>query len=158
MKKKSVIIAISILISIGLVACDPGHYQHNLDELKEKVVRVELIWYDNLETQEWNGKKDNALKQLDFDKMEVVEVLDEEKIYAFLTDLCEELYWYRYNSSNSPVGFCIRLMFQNGDFELICVEFSYSGIFNSSGEMIEFLGFNSWDESVNGYFEMLNEN
>ena len=127
-----------------LTACDPGMFQYDYDELKESVVRVEYIYYDNPNAKRLNeffvDKKDRLLP-FDFDKMEIREVLPDEKLNDFLKDLCECYIMMHWVHSDSPKGNCIRVIYNNGDFEIITNRAGeYVGSFYSTGEVKRFIG------------------
>lgn len=127
-----------------LTACDPGIFQYDYDELKETVVRVEYIYYENPNAKrldEFLVDKKDKLLPFNFDKMEIRGVLPNEKLDDFLKDLCQYEIMMHWIHSDSPKNECIRLIYSNGDFEIITNrENEYVGSFYSTGEVKRFIG------------------
>lgn len=86
MKKVLIYICLFALL-FTLTACTPNSFYYDYNELKDSVVRVEYIYYDNPNAVKLNesltDKKDKLLP-FDFEKMEIREVLSEEKLDDFL--------------------------------------------------------------------------
>ncbi len=141
-KVLSCICLISLLLL--LTACDPGIFQYDYDELKETVVRVEYIYYENPTAKrldEFLVDKKDKLIPFDFDKMEIRGVLPNEKLDDFLQDLCQYEIMMHWIHSDSPKGECIKMTYNNGDFEIITNRAGeYVGSFYSTGEVKRFIG------------------
>lgn len=60
MKKICILLFLS-LISLSLTACDPEHYQFDYEELKNSVVKVELINYNNPNAKELFEKRNKVI-------------------------------------------------------------------------------------------------
>lgn len=134
MKRVSVFLFLCF-ICFNLAACnDPSPVTYPYEELKESVVRVELIDYDSSE-----------IRPFDFGRMEVIEVLDEERLDDFFLDLSEVTMWNRPNPG-AQAGICIRIVFDNGDFEVMTCNntdheiISYLARFDSDGKLIKLIG------------------
>lgn len=157
-KVLSCICLISLLLL--LTACDPGIFQYDYDELKETVVRIEYIYYDNSNAKRLNeffvDKKDELLP-FDFNKMEIRGVLPNEKLDDFLKDLCNERIMMHWVHSDSPKGECIRVIYNNGDFEIITSrEGEYVGSFFSTGEPKRFIGDGIGEDNLSKWFDVQN--
>ncbi len=148
MKKFLICICLLLLLFV-LTACDPNEFYFDYAELKEKVVRVEYILYDNpnaVKLDEFLVKKSDKLLPFDFDKMEVREVLHEEKMDNFFKELSEYPILMDWIHMDSPQGDCIRIIYDNGDFEILCCTQEkswkgyYSGAFYANGEVKRFIG------------------
>lgn len=141
-KVLSCICLISLLLL--LTACDPGIFQYDYYELKETVVRVEYIYYENPTAKrldEFLVDKKDKLIPFDFDKMEIRGVLPNEKLDDFLQDLCQYEIMMHWIHSDSPKGECIKMTYNNGDFEIITNRAGeYVGSFYSTGEVKRFIG------------------
>jgi len=53
---------------------------------------------------------------------------------------------------DSPQGICIRLLYENGDFEVISYNVQYSGSFDADGNVKRFIGTGIDAELINKYF------
>jgi hypothetical protein len=107
------------------------------EELKESVIRVELIDYNNPDAKEIQ-RSDNHIP-FDFNKMTILEALDEAKIGDFIKSFCNYSYFYLTYHLDSPKGLGLRLVHKNGDFLLVC-EADYSALFNKDGVVLEDYG------------------
>jgi len=156
--KKSIIFVTIVLLIFGLVACDPADYFYPYDELKENVKTIELINYNNTEAKKLFEKRDGVLP-FDFEKMEVVEVLAAEKTDDFLQALSQIQFHMTWVHSDSPHGMCIRIMYENDDFEIISayVDYGYVGSFDAGGNVKRFIGNcptrQNITDIINKYFE-----
>ena len=92
--------------------------------------------------------------------MEILQTLSEEDEKDFLFSLVGEgavfLVGSRY--MDSPQGLCVRLVYENGDFEIFAADseedsagYSYAGSFLENGEVKRFIG------SVLGTSELIKE-
>jgi hypothetical protein len=144
MKNFTVLIFIT-LMTFCLVACDPERFHFSHDELKEEIIEVELINYDNINPKIINEESSEILP-FDFDKMESVESLGFESIDDFLQDLSKIEFHVNLKHSDSPVGISIRAIYSNGDFIIISCEsinktgYSFAGLFDSEGNVKDFFG------------------
>lgn len=140
-----------------LAACDPGTFYFDYDTLKENVVRVELIYYDNPDAKILFEKRDKVIA-FDFSKMEIVEILPENELDNFLHDLSESAFMMIWKHLDSPKGYSIRIVYLNDDFEIIsyCSGYGfqrYSGGFYADGQVKRFIGDGLDEELFNKYFE-----
>jgi len=147
--KKFAIIVVICMLCFALGSCDPGQYSFDYEELIDSITSVELIQYDNSEIKRfksWVPNHESRLSAFDFDKMEVLESLEEETIDDFLQELSEIVFLHKYYAYNSPENICIRMIFSNGDFVVLTSDYKnssfcgYVGIFNSKGEVVDFVG------------------
>ena len=138
--KKNVILVLLLVIFIPLLSgCDPEHYYYNYEELIEKVINVELINYDNNDAKSLFGEQDKVIP-FSFDKMKIVEALKVEEINIFLKDLSTIRFMMYRRHSNSPNGISLRIIYENGDFDIVSYIVIYFGKFNSDGSVKEFIG------------------
>ena len=166
MKKKAWWIGL-LTVSFWLTACDPGSYQYDYNDLIENVVSIELINYDNPNQKSFISwvLPDHSSDLVPFEKSKTtqLEVLNEEKKEDFLKQLSNSDILYLYYAYDSPKGICIKLTYENGDFEIIWCDYEhktfagYIGRYTSEGEVEKFIGsFSSYDyfkSLVNDYFE-----
>ena len=96
------ILLLFVFIMMFFVGCKPKTMYWNYEELKAKVVKVDVVY----------GK---SWKKWDF-----LEEMDESEIDEFLYDLSKIEYTYTWAISNriDPVGICFYLYFDDG-FEVI---------------------------------------
>jgi len=137
---KSLLVCLILGLGFVLTSCvsDPESFYFDYDELEEKVIAIELINYDNPDTK--TVKKKDGILPFDFDKMEVLQVLEVEQIDSLLLDLSEihfhvsdELTKY----SDSASGMSIKIVYTSGDFLIICSNSNSNFIveFNSDGNV-----------------------
>ena len=161
--KKIMCVVFFLLLCVSLVGCDPGSYSFDYEVLLDKVVGVELIDYENEKQKKFSSWVPNHLPDLvpfDLSKMTLLETLDNENLDAFLKQLSEIGFLHKYYTYNSPKGICIRLLYENGNFEIISGGPSYGGYvgsYSSSGEVVDFVGafanHDSFTYLINDYFE-----
>ncbi len=161
MKKLLTIICIIALL-VTLTSCDPGVFQFDYDELKGSVVRVEYIYYDNpdaIRLDEFLVNKKDKLRPFDFDKMEIYEVLSDEKLNDFFQDLSNYEFRTDWIHLDSPQGDSLRIIYQDESFEVLSVwenDWSgcYSGSFDSNGNVKRFIGWGIVREFFTKWFEV----
>ena len=135
-------------LMLFLAACDPGLFFFDYEELVQTVDRVELIRYYNPDAKEHFDAKGTKFHPFDFEKMEILQTLPEEKKEDFLFSVATDttsLVGSRV--MDSPSGLCIRLVYENGDFEILSAdeeedsaEHTYAGSFFENGEVNRFIG------------------
>ena len=135
-----------------IIACDPSSYKHNYDQLILSVTNVELVEYKDPLAKELFGKRDKV-KSIDIEKIVVVETLREELREDFFEMLSDYLFLRVWRHQDSPNGFCIRLLFESGNFELLALDEDFSGIFDSEGNVEEFIGSGMRSIDISKYFE-----
>jgi len=140
-----------------LTACDPGNFKFDYDELKATVVRVEYIYYDNPNAVELFEQRDKVIP-FDFNKMEIKATLPNEKLDDFLKDLSEYEFMLFTRHLDSPQGDSIRIIYNNGDFEVLSCwgggHKEYSGSFSANGEVKRFIGTSIRKEFFEKWFEL----
>lgn len=147
--KKEFMILLICFICLSLTACEPPGVSYPDDYLRD-VIKIELINYDN-----------SKMSPFNFDKMEIIEELDAEKLDDFLRDL-SEIYMWRSITEGYFDGISIRTIYSNGNFEVMSCNNtdyrinSYVVRFDSDGKKIKFIG-SVEDESefiniINKYF------
>lgn len=162
MRKKQVLFLL-LLASLVLFACEPELYKYDYKEVKESVIRVELINYNNPDAKMIKREPDFSIP-FDFNKMTIIEVLAEDRMDGFLKELSNFDYYYVSKHLDSPQGLCFRLVYKNGDFDLVC-QAEYSARFKSNGDVLEIIGSglgeknslkDHFKELVNKYFNTKN--
>ena len=160
---KKILTCLCILaLLLGLTACEPGTFYYNYDELKASVVRVEYIYYDNsnaTKLDEFIVDKKDKLLPFDFNKMEVRAVLDEDKLDEFLKEVSNYQLLMDWIHLDSPQGDSIRIVYDNGDFEILCCTQEkawngyYSGSFYANGEVKRFIGWGISQKFFSKWFD-----
>lgn len=158
--KKLFFVFLLVVLGIYLIACDPPQFYH--EDLTDIVTKVELIKYDNSDVENVSNHKnpEKDIIAFDFSKVEIIETLSIENNDNFLQDLSKIFIIANWTFANSPSEQCIRLTYNNGDFEII----SYSknnerliSIYNEYGEVVRYVGGIDGRESyislVNRYFQ-----
>lgn len=131
--KKIFMILLLFFTCFILIACEPRSVSYP-DDYLEDVIKVELINYDN-----------NKIKRFDVDKMEIIEELNTEKLDDFLQDL-SDIYMWRSIPKGYFAGESIRIIYGNGDFEVMSCNntehkiISYLVRYDSNGRMIKLIG------------------
>lgn len=164
---KKIAICLCLLAVLCLTACDPPSYDFKYGDYIDKVTSVELIEYDNPDVAiiDTVDSPEKALP-FDFTKMTVLETLPEEKIPSFVADFTNGLYMGG-RASDSPVGTCIKVNMNDGDFLILGSAGEDSWIdgyghrcvcvYGEDGQVKEFIGsFQRGDdllELINQYFE-----
>lgn len=143
-KFKSLTACLMLALCFTFTACvtDPASYYFDYDELKEKVVTIELINYDNSNAKSVKKKAD--ILPFDFDKMEILETLESEKYDNFLSDfskifffICDDMTRY----INSAAGISVRITYESGNFIIFCLneETNFVCEFTESGDVDELI-------------------
>ncbi len=161
MKKFLAILCLCVLL-FTLTACEPQKFHFDNEELKSSIVRVEYIYYDNESAQSLKSmNRNNNIKKLlpfDFDKMEIREVLPEEKLDEFINEVSKLALLMFSTHLDSPKVDSIRIVYNNGDFEILCVRGEgweiYSGSFYANGEVKRFIGDGISEEFLAKWFNV----
>ena len=156
---------LSLLVSMTAIfmACEPAKYIFHYEELKNSIVKIELINYKNEEARFIKEKED--ILPFNFQKEEIIEMLDGELLNDFLVDFSDAAFFQNYwDQPDSPMGVCLKLTYENGDFIIASDAtikgrkiYQYICIFYSNGYVKEFIGGFSgkmvFSNLVNSYFE-----
>lgn len=137
--KKISIVSLFVIIALSLIACEPRFFYFDLQEMKDNVEKVELIKYTNDEAKEVMIKRAKFIS-FNFDKMEILESLPNEKLYDFLQELADFPFMSFNKCLNSPQGICIRVKYKNEDFDVISCFADFSGGYNADGTFKRFIG------------------
>gem|GEM_PF-2157339 len=172
MRKQSVkILTISLVLLCSailscLTGCDPSHYTQNYEDLLSSVTGVELIRYDAPNAEYINTFiSQRKVRAFDFSKAEIIEVLDTENLDDFLQDWADVRLWNIWGHSNSPVGISLRILHDNGDFDVFSCTVEdgvQSGMFGhrftERGRLKEYIGLlenrSDFVDIINSYFTM----
>ena len=159
MKKRIVMITcLCLFILLNGCVSDPPTYFFEYEKLKGQIASVELINYeiDNPEI----IKDASEVMPFDFNKEEVIETLDADKIDDFAIDLSEMRFLINWKSADAPVGICIKITCANSEFIIISWTlihddgYCFVEIFNSQGDLIKHIG---WVENRKDYVALVNK-
>lgn len=163
--KKLLIIMMMAATYMVMSACIAwGLEPYILDEerLKTNTVSVDLIQYLH-PGPEW--VRDEPGQPFDFNRMRVIETLPTEQLDEFIISFTEIPYDYFGQYYNAPVGICIKINYDNGDFLIACCNFLGDRVYNFvatydiSGEITSTVGGFPLDPDydyyalVNSYFD-----
>ena len=130
----------SILLSICVVfsscASDPGSFSFVFDDLMQNVEDIELINYEIAEVKTVKSKED--ILSFNFNKVTLLEKIEENQKTVFLNEFSKITFHVSDNLtrySNSAKGISIRLIYQNGNFLVMCwtLECNFVTLFVSDG-------------------------
>ena len=160
--KKRIGFAMAVFTLILLNGCvwDPELYQFEYEKLKGQIASVELIHYENDNPE--IIKDASEVMPFDFNKEEVIETLDANKIDDFALDLSEIRFMNDSDFAKEAIGICIKITYENGEFIIITstlmdVAYGLVEVFDSNGYPIEYIGEprdrDEYVALVNKYFE-----
>ena len=151
-------IIVICLLTLLLSACDPIPFRYDKKELSSRVISVELINYDNPESQVKSEFFIIGINHGDFKtkNMEVQKTMDPEYYDNFFDNLCEAGISNFTKHRNSPYGICIKMNYEDGKFDIISPE--YVGHFDNDGSFIKFYGELyfygvSFEDTLDNYFK-----
>ena len=154
--KKIIIPVICIILILILSACDPMMIKLEKSDLENKVVKVELIHYENPKQKKfasWIPDHSSQLKPLDFDNVTIIQELPYESISAFYDQISTAFIRSKYYIYDTPKGLCLRLTNKDGSFMIYCCDSTsngFLGIYSQEGEILEYIGApDSYKEYVN---------
>lgn len=151
--KKSLFLAL-VLTIFCLTACDPSQFRYNFDELKESVISVQLINYENPDAKELFEKRHKVIP-FDFAKMVLMETLATAQTEDFLQNFSKILFSERWRHYDSPNGVSLRLVYDNDDFEIVSQYHKfYAGSFYADGTVKRFIGGLS---GTNDFVDLINQ-
>ena len=148
---KKLLVFVLVFCLFPLVSCDPGSFWFDHDELTENVKSIELIEYNNDEAKNIFDDKDKVLP-FDFDKIELIETLSDEKKEMFIDDISNQRFLLVWKHLDSPQGRCVRITYQNGDFDILCCNVQFSCQYDSTGAVKNVIGHTVGTELPNKYF------
>ena len=154
------ITCLMLALCLMLMSCvsDPESFYFDYDELKQNVVSIELINYDNSDVK--TVKKRTDILPFDFSKVEILETLESEQLEKLLQTLseihfhvCDDLTKY----FSSAAGISIRITYANGSFIVVCLnqKTNFAGAFTADGnvgELILMFPTHAFADLVNKYF------
>lgn len=157
-----IILIVSITIISGCVT-DPNTYYFNYEELSSKVISIELINYENSNPRIINVKE-SSISNIDFQKMEVLQILPSQNIDSFISKLSKITFHESNESAEAPIGKGIKLNYKNGNFIIIsCTitkERAYSFVAEFDGEgnfvkhIAKFADRPKFEKLIEEYFEL----
>jgi hypothetical protein len=158
--KRLLAILLVTFACLSLTACDPAWYFHYNSERIAEIVAVELIDYDYPDAVEISTfLSTRRVRRFDFNRMETIETVDESMLDDFLQDLSGVEVWGGWHHSNSPFGISLRIIYRNGDFDVVSAdqELPFFARFNSKGRLDRYIGMflysTDFADIVNKHFE-----
>lgn len=136
--KKTFILLFAVCL-LFFTACDPASHFYDYEELKSNVASVELINYNNDDAVELFENRDKV-KPFVFSKMQVIDILPEEKTEDFLSDFSEIRFLLVWRHLDSPKGKSVKINYTDGSFDIICFEAQFSCQYDSVGNVKNFIG------------------
>ena len=166
--KKAIIPIICVFLMLILSACDPMMIGLEKSYLENKVVKVELIHYENPKQKKfasWIPDHSGQLKPFDFNNVTIIQELPEESFSAFYDQISKAFIRQKYYIYNAPKGFCLRLTNNDGSFMIYCCNSTsrgFCGLYSQEGEIIEYIGapdsYKEYANLINEFFDVhLNE-
>ena len=137
--KRIIVLFLFALNLITLTGCDPSSYYYSYEELNSNVISIELINYVNNDAVELFEKKDKV-KNFDFSKSNVKEVLDNDKNSEFLLEFSKIQFMLVWRHLDSPKGESIKINYKDGSFDVICYYVQFSCQYDKSGNVKNFIG------------------
>ena len=133
------------VLCFSLIACDPRFFTYEYSDLSGSVSKVELIEYNNPDIKMTSTLFSNrGIKRFDEKKMEIVEELDAERLDDFLQDLAGIGLNNLWNQPDSHAGMCIRLIYPDGEYEVISYpDPTIPGLlvrYNKKGKLVKYIG------------------
>lgn len=96
-----------------------------------------MIYYDNDSAKELFVIEKYI--SFDFSKMTVIETLSYDKHALFIEGL-SALWTFNYTPYDSPNKECVKINYVNGDFDILCFKFAFSGAYDLNGNFKEPIG------------------
>ena len=144
MKKRIFVLLIMMAVLMTSCVWDPEGYIFNYEELKEEVIGVELIEYENSDPK--IVKKSSEVLPFDFNKMKSIKTLASEQTEEFIKSFTDIRFMKSYNYSNAAVGISIKINYKNGEFLIVSSNiiddraYRFVVKFDSNGDVIEVIG------------------
>ena len=142
-------LAIISVFCFCLAACDPSSYRFDRDQLLNNTTGIELINYDNPKQKQFNSWVPNhysKLRPLKLENITILETMEDDTFNDIINQLSDIYFLYRYYAFDSPNGICIRMLYSNGDFDLISCDYQnnsfhgYVGRYDNNGKVVDFFG------------------
>ena len=158
---KKYLLLLILLVSVLFTSCEPVTYCMEKEDV-ENYVEVSLVFYDNpTAPTHKQGSRSGDFSQYDWEnfdasKMEVIEILPLTKAEELIKDLETAESFYDCQDINSPNGYCLRIVFENGDYFIESLEKNqgFAARYNSEGQWIKIYGLGFLSASyVNKYFD-----
>lgn len=137
--KKVIVLFIFVLNLLTLTGCDPSSYYYNYEDLNVNVVSIELINYENDDAIELFEKREKV-KPFDFSRLDVIEVLANEKNSEFLLEFSKIEFMLVWRHLDSPKGESIKINYEDGSFDVICYYVQFSCQYDELGNVKNFIG------------------
>ena len=150
--KRVVVFVFLTFIFTMLCGCEPPFYWLEGEELA--IEEIELIYYNNPESASIDPEKQKVIP-FDFEKMQIIEVMDEESKSRFMDKLPSWDFWLGFGKSDSPNGYSLKFNCANGNFIIVSFdEADYAVLFDENGQVLKDYGAMVFDaHDANEYFD-----
>ena len=162
--KRLLVMLLIVFVCLGITACDPAWYYHyDNEERISNIVSVELVNYNNSDEKEVSTYfSTRQVQQFDFEKLEVLEVIEGEGLSILLQHLSGIEIWGGWNHSDSPFGISLRVIYNNGEFDVVSSDderdLQFFARFESNGRLSRYLGMflnhSDFVELINTHFNI----
>lgn len=120
------------ILSFVLCGCEPAKFYYNSDDLIANVDSIDLIYYVNYDCNFVNDE--DLMQKFDLNSMITLQSLQQDKTEAFLQCLAQGDYLkFDSNFAESPKGHCIKLNYNNGDFDVLGIDFYFACQYYTDG-------------------------
>ena len=153
MKRILFTVALICVFLLSFTSCDPAHYYHDAEEMKDTVVDISLIRYNNTAKGLFENRE--KVKAFDFNKMTHIESLTFDSKDSFINEFVDITIMLAWKHDDSAEGFCLMMTFDDGTFEIVSCQNIFSCIYNADGSVNYFIGTgggNPLIQLINKYF------
>lgn len=152
MRKRFFMLVLCILTFV-FSACEPA-MAFIPKELLDKTTEIQLIYYNNPDAKKISNSAE-AVIPFDIEKMEIIEVLSEEKEKEMLDYMKPRSLECHVEAGDvdSPNGFAYRMVFDDGSYMVISFSpYAYTGRFDLEGVLINYYGYSLFNQNGGNLF------
>ncbi|MGE4320590.1 MAG: hypothetical protein AB7E61_03965 [Acholeplasmataceae bacterium] len=142
--KKYLILFATMMMMMSLAGCvtDPPTYYFNAAELKENVIKIELVDFVN-EKPAIVIVDDNTMLSINMANATLIKELNNEEVNSFIEDLSTITFHVENKSVNSPLGHTVIMYMKNQEIAVLSctvvdgLGYSMAAVFTVEGEFVE---------------------
>lgn len=121
-RKRFLCTVLSMVMAMCMMSgCDPITYRFDAEQLKQEAVRLELIYYENEDPKHTEVTEDMVLI-FDPEKARLVQVLEQDKMDAFIDEFSMVRFHHGDICAEEPVGYGLRIVLQNDHFLILAAK------------------------------------